>query len=38
MATINTQKKTVVEELEAIEAEAPDLYEALAEEDQSLIK
>jgi len=39
MATINIkQKKTVIEELEEIEAESPDLYEALAKEDKSLIK
>lgn len=39
MATINTEyKKTVAEELEAIEAEYSDLYEAFAKEDPSLIK
>jgi hypothetical protein len=39
MATMNVkQKKTVIEELKAIEARAPNLFKALAKEDKSLIK
>ena len=39
MATVNIQyKNTLVEELQAIEEEHPDLYKALAYDDPSLIK